>query len=457
MEVPMRSSELIANHSPSPAPRRSLHRSVFASLCASSLFLTGIAVGGVPAASAQSSQALGSLADITPPAAVQLGKAPQPLPPHANPVIDSGLVVNEPTPEQLAPGTVHSTVPLDPSLGLTSAAQQQRFAYTTINQHGQPATSTAAIFLPKGPAPEGGFPVLAWAHGTTGLGTQCAPSINPRSDRDSQYVNHWLDQGYAIVASDYVGLGSPDLHSYLNGKVTGANVIDSVIAAQNLKEGAQLSKQWSVIGQSQGGGAALHVALQATQRSQSAGMDFRGTVATGAPAYIEEIVLAGGPTFPPVPLPEGLTVYALYILGAFREARPDIDIDSALTDEGKQMIAAAEKSCYGQLAEAMDGVNLARAFNKPLRSLPGIDQALRDYMQTPTRGYDRPVFLGHGLRDIDVPSPIGVILNSEMWLNQFVGDNRNNRVEVHWYPTDHSGTVMLSTADSTPFMHSLFA
>ena len=66
------------------------------------------------------------------------------------------------------------------------------------------------------------------------------------------------------------------------------------------------------------------------------------------------------------------------------------------------------------------------------------------------------VFLGHGITDIDVPSPIGIILNSEMWLNQFVGDNRNNRVEVHWYPTDHRGTVMRSTTDSTPFMRSLF-
>lgn len=445
--------------STSPAyhgPARILRRRVATSLCASSLLAAGITVGGIPIASAQSSQTFGSIADITPESAVQLGTFPKPLPPHANPTVDSGLPVAAPTAEQLTPGTVHAEVPLDPSVGLPAAATQQRFAYTTIDQHGQAATSTAAIFLPEGPAPEGGYPVLAWAHGTTGLGTQCAPSINPRSERDSQYLSHWLNQGYAIVASDYAGLGSPGLHSYLNGKVTGANVIDSVIAAQNLPEGAQLSKQWSVIGQSQGGGAALHVALQATQRSQAAGLDFRGTVATGAPAYIEEIVLAGGPTFPPVPLPEGLTVYALYILGAFREARPDIDIDSVLTNEGKQMVATAEQSCYGQLAQSMDGVNLARAFNKPLRSLPGLEQALQDYMQTPTRGYDRPVFLGHGITDIDVPSPIGIILNSEMWLNQFVGDNRNNRVEVHWYPTDHRGTVMRSTADSTSFMRSLF-
>ncbi|WP_288801955.1 lipase family protein [uncultured Corynebacterium sp.] len=438
------------------APARTLRRRVAASLCASSLLAAGITAIGTPVATAQSSQAFGSIADITPESAVQLGTSPKPLPPHANPTVDSGLPVAAPTADQLTPGTVHAEVPLDPSVGLPAAATQQRFAYTTIDQHGQAATSTAAIFLPEGPAPEGGFPVLAWAHGTTGLGTQCAPSINPRSERDSQYLSHWLNQGYAIVASDYAGLGSPGLHSYLNGKVTGANVIDSVIAAQNLPEGAQLSNQWSVIGQSQGGGAALHVALQATERSQAAGLDFRGTVATGAPAYIEEIVLAGGPTFPPVPLPEGLTVYALYILGAFREARPDIDIDSVLTDEGKQMVATAEQSCYGQLAQSMDGVNLARAFNKPLRSLPGLEQALRDYMQTPTRGYDRPVFLGHGITDIDVPSPIGIILNSEMWLNQFVGDNRNNRVEVHWYPTDHRGTVMRSTTDSTPFMRSLF-
>lgn len=74
------------------------------------------------------------------------------------------------------PGVPVSEVPLSPELGLSGAGAQQRFVYSTVDQHGEEAASTAAVFLPTGEAPEGGWPVLAWAHGTTGLGDDCTPS-----------------------------------------------------------------------------------------------------------------------------------------------------------------------------------------------------------------------------------------------------------------------------------------
>lgn len=379
--------------------------------------------------------------------------------PFAGSPVDSGLKIGA-VPAKA--GALMNTVPLDPAVGLSAAGQQFRFSYSTTNQHGTVSPSTGAVFFPKGKAPAGGWPVLAWAHGTVGLADQCTPSMNPRSQRDQDYLNHWLNQGYAIVASDYAGMGTEGLMSYLNGKSTAANVVDSVIAAQDLpavKQGGQkISRNWAVIGQSQGGGAALHVALRATERSQQTNLNFLGTVATGAPAYVEEIVLAGSPTFPPVPLPAGLNTYAMYIVAAFREANPNVDVDSALTDEGKRMVKAAEDSCYPELSEALKGTNVARAFSKPLREVPGLEPALREFMQTPATGYDKPVFLGHGLKDMDVPTPIGIILNTDMWINQFIGDmrSRNQRVEVHWYPTDHGGTVPASQVHSTPFLANLF-
>ncbi|WP_312801438.1 alpha/beta hydrolase family protein [Corynebacterium variabile] len=246
---------------------------------------------------------------------------------------------------------------------------QQRFVYSTVDHHGEIAASTAAVFLPAGEAPEAGRPVLAWAHGTTGMGDNCTPSAGSRNDK--VLVDHWVDAGYAVVASDYTGMGTPGLMSYFNGEATAVSVVDSVIAAQKLDSvGAQLSEKWAVAGQSQGGGAALHVAHKASARSVEVGLDYRGAVATGAAGYIEEVMLA------------------------------------------------------------LDPLTVANAFSAPLRSVPGLEPALRAYMATPTDGYDKPVFLGHGLTDIDVPSPIGVALNSEMWVRQFTGGNE--QVEVHW-------------------------
>lgn len=412
-------------------------------------------MGGVATAQSIAPSGLQSSAS----ALVNKGEPMRTPAPFAGSPVDSGLKIGA-VPAKA--GALMNTVPLDPAVGLTAAGQQFRFSYSTTNQHGAVSPSTGAVFFPKGKAPAGGWPVLAWAHGTVGLADQCTPSMNPRSQRDQDYLNHWLNQGYAIVASDYAGMGTEGLMSYLNGKSTAANVADSVIAAQDLpaaKQGGQkLSRNWAVIGQSQGGGAALHVALRATKRSQQANLNFLGTVATGAPAYVEEIVLAGSPTFPPVPLPAGLNTYAMYIVAAFREANPNVDVDSALTDEGKRMVKAAEDSCYPELSEALKGTNVARAFSKPLREVPGLEPALREFMQTPATGYDKPVFLGHGLKDMDVPTPIGIILNTDMWINQFIGDmrSRNQRVEVHWYPTDHGGTVPASQVHSTPFLAELF-
>ncbi|MCZ9294318.1 alpha/beta hydrolase family protein [Corynebacterium meitnerae] len=432
--------------------------------CLSTVAAVGLSVGlGVMGLAGQVPQAdatpFGSVADLTPMSSVKTGQPMRDVAPREVPVFRSGLPAVAPSGE---PGTVLAEVPLDPRVGLSSAAKQFRVAYTTVDQHGKPATSTGAVFLPKGEKPEGGWPVLAWAHGTVGLGDECAPSINARSARDAEYLNRWLDEGYAIVATDYVGLDSPGLHSYLNGKVAAANVVDSVAAAHAMAGtqgpgGSVLAKRWAVIGQSQGGGVALHVAHRATPRSQQLGLDYRGAVATGAPAYVEEIIIAGGPTFPPVPLPAALSTYGLYILAAVQEAYPHVDVNSALTEDGKRMLAEAKKSCFQEVRDAAAGTNLARAFSKPLRSVPGLEQATRDLMGTPVAGYDKPVFLGHGLQDQDVPTPIGLILNSEMWLRQFIGSPQNQKVVVRWYPADHGGTVNMSTVDTVPFLREILS
>lgn len=410
-----------------------------------------------PMAQAQSSQSSSGSSGIESSSA-NLGSEMGEVPKRDAPVYRSGLPDVTPQGE---PGTVLAEVPLDTRVGLSSASEQYRIAYTTVDQHGKPAVSTGAVYLPEGERPEGGWPVLAWAHGTVGQSDDCAPSINPLWPVEEDYLNTFLDEGYAIVATDYAGLDSPGFHSYLNGKVAAENVVDSVAAAHQMKatQGAApvLADKWAVIGQSQGGGVALHVAHRATGLSEDLGVDYRGGVATGAPAYIENVLLRFGPSFPPFPLPEIVGAYMLYVLASVYEANPDIDFDSALTDEGRRMIAASEQSCLSEVGEAMEGVNLARAFKKPLREVPGAEEAIREHLATPVSGYDKPVFLGHGLFDFDVPTPIGMILNSDIWLRQFVGSERNDRVVVRWYPADHVDTMTESTEDSVPFLRDIMS
>lgn len=344
-----------------------------------------------------------------------------------------------------AEGDLITAVPLDPALSVTGAADAFRILYATPDQHDRPAVSTAAVFVPHGAPPAGGWPVIAWAHGTVGLGDDCTPSAQPRSPRDNEYLSHWLDQGYVVVGTDYVGLGTPGLMSYLNGATEAHSVIDSVRAVHQMD--LPLSPKWAIVGQSQGGGAAINSAWWADRLTGDSGLDYRGVVATGTPANIERVVLAAGPDLPPRPTPPAAISYASYILAALREARPDLGIDQVLTPRGRELADMAQDLCKPPLDQQAAGTTVNDLFSAPIDTLPGIASALEAFMGTPVDGYDRPIFLGQGMLDTDVPP-----LSTQTLYQQLLDHHQD--VELHLYPDqDHSGTVIASMPDSTRFLH----
>src|SRR5699024_4329596 len=112
---------------------------------------------------------------------------------------------------------------------------------------------------------------------------------------------------------------------------------------------------------------------------------------------------------------------------------------------GREIVDRAEVVCKPAMDQQVAGTRLPELFSAPVSSLPGIDEALDSYLGTPTAGYDRPIFLGQGLRDTDVP-PV-----STLTLYQQLVDNNQN-VELRTYPdADHSGAVLESMPDSTRF------
>lgn len=348
-----------------------------------------------------------------------------------------------------APGTLLDTVDLDPALSVAGAGQAYRILYSTIDQHDRPAVSTAVVFTPKSPPPQGGWPVVAWAHGTVGLGDVCTPSALTRTGRDGEYLTHWLDQGYVVVGSDYAGLGTPGLMSYLNSVTSARGVVDSVIAAHSLD--MDLSPKWAVVGQSQGGGAAVATARWATEFSAEshAGstLDYRGVVATGTPANVEAIVKQAGPAMAvPPELGPMASAYTAYIVAALREARPDLDLDRVLTPAGRSAADDAETLCAAELADALADITVPGFFTAPITSIPGAAEAIDAFLGIPTTGYDRPVFLAVGLQDRDVPPTLTLTFADALKAN-------GQDVTLKVYPdADHSGTVLDSIPDSTEFL-----
>jgi hypothetical protein len=98
-------------------------------------------------------------------------------------------------------------------------AEAKLLVHTMPDIQGRQTPATTLLFVPRTTVPTGGWPIVAWAHGTSTRGQRtCAPSLTPELEggltRDgfpSDYVyqiGELLKAGYAVVAPDLEGLGA---------------------------------------------------------------------------------------------------------------------------------------------------------------------------------------------------------------------------------------------------------
>jgi acetyl esterase/lipase len=155
------------------------------------------------------------------------------------------------------PGTV---IRDEPMLGAAAGAAAHRVLYRSTAPDGRPIAVSGVIIIPAGQPPAGGWPIVAWAHPTTGIVPRCAPSLAIFIFQQIAGSRPLLEQGYAIAATDYPGLGTPGPHPYLVGESEARAVIDSVRAARSFP-GMGNSNRYAVWGHSQGGQASLFTGM----------------------------------------------------------------------------------------------------------------------------------------------------------------------------------------------------
>ena len=168
------------------------------------------------------------------------------------------------------------------SLPLSSAV---RILYHSTDGLGHEVVTSAVVLLPRTRRPVSGWPVIAWAHGTSGEAVQCAPSLMKDVFYGDEGLPEMLRAGFAVVATDYHGLGTPGPHLWVNKEAQAWDVIYSVSAAQ--KAVKELSRQWVADGHSQGGLATWGVAeLESTL--DDAG--YLGAVSVSGTTRLDEFV-----------------------------------------------------------------------------------------------------------------------------------------------------------------------
>jgi pimeloyl-ACP methyl ester carboxylesterase len=160
-----------------------------------------------------------------------------------------------------------------------------RILYHSLNAHGADVATSGVVLIPPGQPPPGGWPVIAWAHGTSGVARMCAPSLQKDMEYGEEGLMPMVRAGFAVVATDYHGLGTEAPHEYINKTAQARDVIYSLPAARAAVPA--LGRRWVVIGHSQGGITAWSVAeMQATVRDP----DYLGAISVSGAADAHAIL-----------------------------------------------------------------------------------------------------------------------------------------------------------------------
>lgn len=162
--------------------------------------------------------------------------------------------------------------------------------YATVGVSGEPATASAAVFLPYGPGCHGPRPLLGWARGSE-FRQSAAQADLAAAYAGYELIAFYATHGYAVVATDYLGLGKSDYayHPYLHADSQATAIIDALRAARWSAPwlGTMLSSKVMLAGYSQGGHAAM-AAQRAIERDHRWEFRLAATVAMSGPYALSE-------------------------------------------------------------------------------------------------------------------------------------------------------------------------
>jgi pimeloyl-ACP methyl ester carboxylesterase len=328
---------------------------------------------------------------------------------------------------------------------LKSAKSNKLLLYRSQAVDGKTIAVSGTVAIPKGKAPKAGWPVITWAHGTVGIADACAPSLaGTQSNYDSPLLNRWLKAGYAVVRTDYEGLGTPGEHPYLIGVSEGRSVLDMARAARKLD--SSLGKSVVIAGHSQGGHAVLWAASLAKKFTPD--LKLRGTVAFAPASHIGE----QGGFLRTLSSPSGLSGLASMIVRGIDIAKPSLNIGGLLSDPAKALYPQIDQKCLDGLSapDSFGGLAPADLFRADAALDPMI--AALNANDPETRKIAGPVLIEQGKADTTVfPN----------FTDQLSGELKGRGVKVTYKTyngVDHRGAVTSKAPanDATKWIATLF-
>ncbi|MFI2332596.1 lipase family protein [Nocardia rhamnosiphila] len=323
-------------------------------------------------------------------------------------------------PEQIPaePGTVIRTQPMSLLATLPSdqgwPGKAEHLMYTTRLQDGSPVAVTGTYIDAAGPwLGAGPRPTVVIGPGTSGQGDRCAmskafstgitittdpsPSLSANQELPSSAV--WSRLGARVLVTDYIGLGTPGIHTYANRIEEAHAVLDGARAANHLA-GTGPETPLVFWGYSQGGGAVAAAAEM--QPAYAPELNLKGTWAGGPVADLAAILeridgaLIGGAI--------GFAINGL--LARY----PDLEkaVDRVTTQNGRDTLAALSDACIGDVMthypflKTSSLTNDGRPLSAHLQAIPEAAPALAE-LRVGTLTPASPVLVTSGRNDDTVP------------------------------------------------------
>jgi alpha-beta hydrolase superfamily lysophospholipase len=316
-----------------------------------------------------------------------------------------------------------------------------RVMYHSKSVQGDDIPVTGLIAVPSGAPPTSGYPVISWAHGTTGIADVCAPSLDPTGY--ASFANALLDQGYEVTATDYEGLGTPGRHPYIVGDSEARGVLDIVRAARNIPT-MHASDHYLVWGHSQGGHAAmfsLHIADQWAPE-----LHLMGVVAGAPPSQLLlfNTALQNSP----------FRYYLLMAAAGFNAAYGDqqAPLDAVLTPLGIQKLALVDQGCTGTIAAGVQGINFSDLEKADPASVPAWHDLL--VANDPghfTQAAPEPLLIIQGGADEQIP-----VISTQILFGQMCTLGQGTQRWI--YPgQSHAGVIAPSFTDMLNWIADRFA
>lgn len=294
-----------------------------------------------------------------------------------------------------------SSVPMQPGIllrsepfmrGAPAGARGWRILYTTTLDAGTPALASGIVLAPAR-ASSGPLPVVAWAHGTTGVVPGCGPSqLEDYLDSGGlPALAQVVERGWVLVATDYPGMGTSGTAPYLIGEGEARAVLDSVRAVRQF-EGIEVSAQTIVWGHSQGGHSALWTGIL-------------------APTYAPDVPLTGVAALAPatdlislVREAQGTPIGAMisaFVVRAYADFYPDVRPEDVVRRSARLLSSDIAGRCLAGPKTLVSVVEALALGGLIFAGDPGADGPLaRRLMEnTPLGMIPSPLLIGQGLTD----------------------------------------------------------